>query len=224
MSETMTEGDYIINQLKNYNSNWKSTNNYTNTFFKESIDSSFRGLYIPTRNELLDTESLDSFLQNGGKTQKIIRGIRDDTNSDDEIENTDENEEMYGGNRNKPSPSDEYHQESINYLKDDLQLSPLEARAYKALAYRYIKENNQDSTALERAKLMLSLIKSENFLNEFKEKLDDTMKIIDAIDVKRSIDATDVKKSIDVTDVKRSENVTEVIKSEDAKKKKKEKK
>jgi hypothetical protein len=197
----MTEGDYIINRLKNHNSNWKSTNNYTNTFFKESIDSSFRGLHIPTRNELLDTETLDSFLQNGGNTQKIIKGIRNNTNSDDDIKNTDESEEMYGGSRNKPSPSDEYHQESINYLKDDLQLSPLEARAYKALAYRYVKENNQDLTALERAKLMLSLIKSENFLNEFKEKLDDTMKIIDAIDVKRSIDE---KKSEDSTDAEKS--------------------
>jgi len=222
MSETMTEGDYIINMLKNYNSNWNSTNNNTNTFFKESIDSSFGGLHIPTRNELLDTESLDSFLQNGGKTQRIIKGIRDNANSDDEVENIDESEEMYGGNRNKPSPSDEYHQESINYLKDDLQLSPLEARAYKALAYRYVKENNQDSTALERAKLMLSLIKSENFLNEFKEKLDDTMKIIDAIDVKRSENSTDAEKSEKSEEVKGAEDIK---KSEESpKKKKKEKK
>ena len=177
MSDTLTEGDNIINSLKNYNSNLKSNN------FSE-LDGLFN---IPSRNELLNTESFESFLQNGGKTQKIIKGLRYEnylnSDSNSETENT---EEMYGGKRNKPSASDEYHQESLNYLKDDLKLSPLESRAYKALAYRFIKENNKESTSLERAKLMLSLIKSENFLQDFKEKLDETMKIIESIDLKKS--------------------------------------
>ena len=177
----LDEVDNIINLLKNYNFLGGSSNSLLNKF-----------LYIPTRNELLNTESLDSFLQNGGKTfnQKIIKGLRYENNTDNDDNNNDsddsnESEEMYGGKRNKPSQIDEFHQDAINYLKDDLQLSPLEARAYKSLAYRYIKENNLESTALERAKLMLSLIKSENFLTEFKDKLDETMKIIDSIDIKK---------------------------------------
>ena len=89
---------------------------------------------------------------------------------------------MYGGKRNKPSPSDVLHQDAVDYLKNDLKLSPLEARAYKSLAYRYIKEKNPDSTSIERSKLMISLIKSDNFLDEFKDKLDETIKIIENID------------------------------------------
>ena len=127
-------GDNIINLLKNYN------------FLGGSLNSLGKGfLYIPTRNELLNTESLDSFLQNGGKpvNQKIIKGLRYENNTHNEDYNdktdTEESEEMYGGKKNKLSPVDEFHQDAINYLKDDLQLSPLEARAYKSLAYRYIK-------------------------------------------------------------------------------------
>jgi hypothetical protein len=164
MSET--EGDNILNSLKNYSSNFSS---------------------IPTRRELLntDTDTLDIFLQNGGSKNQIkgVRYLSENEESDDDNDSNSENlSEMYGGKKNKPSPSDQYHQESIDYLKDDLQLSPLEARAYKSLAYRYIKENNSTSTSLEKAKLMLALVKSENFLNEFKDKLDETMKIIESID------------------------------------------
>ena len=163
MSET--EGDNILNSLKNYSSNFST---------------------LPTRRELLniDTDTLDVFLQNGGSKNQI-KGVRylSENNEESEDDSNSENlSEMYGGKKNKPSPSDQYHQESINYLKDDLQLSPLEARAYKSLAYRYIKENNSSSTSLEKAKLMLALVKSENFLNEFKDKLDETMKIIESID------------------------------------------
>ena len=163
MSET--EGDNILNSLKNYSSNFSS---------------------IPTRKELLniDTDTLDTFLQNGGSKNQIkgVRYLSENDEESDDDSNSENLTEMYGGKKNKPSPSDQYHQESINYLKDDLQLSPLEARAYKSLAYRYIKENNSTSTSLEKAKLMLALVKSENFLNEFKEKLDETMKIIESID------------------------------------------
>lgn len=153
MSET--EEDNILNSLKNYSSNFSS---------------------IPTRKEILSIDT-ETFLQNGGSKNQI-KGVRYLSENED----SDNNSEMYGGKKNKPSPSDQYHQESVNYLKDDLQLSPLEARAYKSLAYRYIKENNSTSTSLEKAKLMLALVKSENFLNEFKNKLDETMKIIESID------------------------------------------
>ena len=93
---------------------------------------------------------------------------------------------MYGGRKNKPSASDALHQESVDYLKNDLKLSPLEARAYKSLAYRYVKEKHPDATSIERSKIMLSLVKSENFLDEFKEKLDETMKIIENIDSEKA--------------------------------------
>jgi len=191
MSDITTEGEDIINSLKNYNLNWISTENNESY---NLLGGDLNNLNLITRNELLNTESLDSFLQNGGKVQnqKIIKGLRYENllNNDNNNENgnisSDETEEMYGGKKNKPSPNDEFHQDAINYLKDDLQLSPLEARAYKSLAYHYIKENNKDATALERSKLMLSLIKSENFLQDFKEKLDETIKIIESIDLKKS--------------------------------------
>lgn len=64
----------------------------------------------------------------------------------------------------------------------------MEARAYKALAYRYIKEKHPDSTGLERSKIMLSTVKSENFLDEFKEKLDTTIKILESIDSEKQKD------------------------------------
>jgi FtsZ-interacting cell division protein YlmF len=160
MSET--EGDNILNSLKNYSSNFSS---------------------IPTRKEILSIDT-ETFLQNGGSKNQIkgIRYLSENNEESDNNLNSENLSEMYGGKKNKPSPSDQYHQESINYLKDDLQLSPLEARAYKSLAYRYIKENNSTSTSLEKSKLMLALVKSENFLNEFKDKLDETMKIIESID------------------------------------------
>jgi len=136
--------------------------------------------YVPTRDELLNTETLNSLTQAGGN---MIKGLRYE-NKLSEISSSSlpSLSEMYGGKRNKPSPGDLLHQQAVDYLKNDLKLSPLEARAYKALAYRHIKEKNSDSTSAERAKLMLSLVKSENFLDEFKEKLDETMKIIENID------------------------------------------
>jgi hypothetical protein len=194
MSET--EGDNILNSLKNYSSNFS---------------------IIPTRRELLntDTDTLDIFLQNGG-SKNLIKGVRylseNNEGSDEDDSNSENLSEMYGGKKNKPSPSDQYHQESIDYLKDDLQLSPLEARAYKSLAYRYIKENNSTSTSLEKAKLMLALVKSENFLNEFKDKLDETMKIIESIDSEKE------KKLLS-----EQNNNTEEKKEDDKKKQKKQK-
>ena len=130
--------------------------------------------YIPTREELLYSETN----QLGGK---IIKGLRQENTLKNNSDNN-STSEMYGGKKNKPSQGDILHQEAVDYLKNDLKLSPLEARAYKALAYRHIKEKNPTATNIERSKLMISLIKSENFLDEFKEKLDETMKIIENID------------------------------------------
>ena len=41
---------------------------------------------------------------------------------------------------------------------------------------------------------MISLVKSENFLDEFKEKLDDTMKIIENIDSEKQKNQTSEEK------------------------------
>jgi hypothetical protein len=154
-----------------------------------SIDSSLRSFilntehfskYIPSRDELLYTETFNSLVQNGGKIQ--IKGLRYENNLSEVNSSSTDISEMYGGKRSKTSVSDTLHQEAVDYLKDDLKLSPLEARAYKSLAYRHIKEKYPDATSVERSKLMISLVKSENFLDEFKEKLDETMKIIENID------------------------------------------
>ena len=162
-----SEGDIIKHSLKNLvNQNLQQNISYP----------TYNPNYIPTREELLYTETN----QNGGQ---VIKGLRYENNLNEvssELSNI--SSEMYGGRKNKPSASDALHQESVDYLKDDLKLSPLEARAYKALAYRHIKEKNPDASGQERSKLMISLIKSDNFLDEFKEKLDETMKIIENID------------------------------------------
>jgi len=131
-------------------------------------------------NNQFDSSNYNKLIQNGGlSTKNIIKGIRYENNDNSSINSS---SEIYGGKKNKQSQSDILHQESIDYLKNDLKLSPLEARAYKALAYRYIKEKYPDSTSLERSKIMLSTVKSENFLDEFKEKLDSTIKILESID------------------------------------------
>jgi len=165
-----SEGDIIKHSLKNLvNQNLQQNISYP----------TYNPNYIPTREELLYTETN----QNGGQ---VIKGLRYENNlnnvNEDSSELSNISSEMYGGRKNKPTASDALHQESVDYLKNDLKLSPLEARAYKALAYRYIKEKNPDASGQERSKLMISLIKSDNFLDEFKEKLDETMKIIENID------------------------------------------
>jgi hypothetical protein len=160
-----SESNSIISNLQNL-----KNNNITDPVYNPH--------YIPTREELLYTET-----QNGGKPDSQIKGLRYENKlSEVNSSSLSSLSEMYGGKRNKPSPSDVLHQDAVDYLKNDLKLSPLEARAYKSLAYRHIKEKNPDSTSIERSKLMLSLVKSDNFLDEFKDKLDDTMKIIENID------------------------------------------
>ena len=175
-TEMFTESQDIINNLQNL----INTNN--------TIHPSYNPQYIPTRDELMVTETFDNFMQNGGYRNNVIKGIREENNINSLTESellSDDQSEMYGGRRDKPSPADEFHQEAVNYLKDDLKLSPLEARAYKALAYSHIKNKNPESSGLERAKLMLALVKSDKFLDEFKNKLDETMKIIEERDAER---------------------------------------
>jgi hypothetical protein len=142
--------------------------------------------YIPTRDELLYTESFVQ-QQRGGKNIVQVKGLRYENNLS-EVNSSSETSlsEMYGGKTKKISVSDKLHQEAVDYLKNDLKLSPLEARAYKSLAYRHVKEKYPESTSVVRSKIMISLIKSENFLDEFKEKLDDTMKIIENIDSEKN--------------------------------------
>ena len=130
---------------------------------------------------LLLNNSIDEIFQLGGN--HIVKGIRYQNNN---LISSDSSSEMYGGKKYKLSQIDILHRESIDYLKNDLNLSPLEARAYKALAYKFIKNKYPDSTSLARSKIMLSTIKSDNFLDEFKEKLDDTIKIIESIDSEKS--------------------------------------
>jgi hypothetical protein len=177
-SESNSESELIISKLKNLNS--------TNL-------PRYNPNYIPSRSELLHTETLNSLIQNGGN---VIKGLRNENKLNDFESSsiTSFSSEMYGGKRSKPSAGDALHQEALDYLKNDLNLSPLESRAYKSLAYRFIKDKHPDSTSVERSKLMLSLVKSENFLDEFKDKLDETMKIIENIDSeKMKRDATESK-------------------------------
>ena len=170
-SNLSSEGDGIISNLKSLN-------------VKNDEQPVYNPKYVHTREELLHTETLNSLLQNGGTTQ--IKGLRYENKLSELSSSISSISEMYGGRKNKPSASDALHQESVDYLKNDLKLSPLEARAYKSLAYRYVKEKHPDATSIERSKIMLSLVKSENFLDEFKEKLDETMKIIENIDSEKA--------------------------------------
>jgi len=115
---------------------------------------------IPSRDQFLLTESFDSLM-----------------NSNNDV--------MLGG-RDKPSPGDALHQQAIEYLKTTLKLQELEARAYKSIAYRHIKENNPELKHFERAEKMLELVKSKNFVKEYKNKLADTMKILEDIDSEKA--------------------------------------
>jgi hypothetical protein len=117
---------------------------------------------IPSRDQFLFTESFESLM------------------------NSNINIDMTGGRSNKPSPGDALHQEALDYLKTTLKLKELEARAYKSIAYRHVKENNPDAKHFERAEKMLELVKSKNFVKEYKDKLADTMKILEDIDSEKA--------------------------------------
>jgi hypothetical protein len=115
---------------------------------------------IPSREQFLFTESFESLMNS--------------------------NSDMTGGRSNKPSPGDALHQEALEYLKTTLKLKELEARAYKSIAYRHVKENNPEAKHFERAEKMLELVKSKNFVKEYKDKLADTMKILEDIDSEKA--------------------------------------
>jgi hypothetical protein len=195
-TETFTESNIIIKTLGNlYNSLFGSTNEIqapsrnellTNELYNET---EHVPVHVPSRNDLLATEAFENFMQNGGRNN-IVKGIRplnnlNELSESNSMNSVSEQSEMYGGKENRQSPADLFHQETIDYLKDDLKLSPLEARAYKSLAYRHIKEKHPDASGLERAKLMLALVKSDNFMNDFESKLDNVMKIIEEKDKER---------------------------------------
>jgi hypothetical protein len=113
---------------------------------------------IPSRDQFLFTESFDSLM----------------------------NSNIVGGRDNKPSPGDALHQEALEYLKTTLKLKELEARAYKSIAYRHIKESNPEAKHFERAEKMLELVKNKNFVKEYKDKLAETMKILEDIDSEKA--------------------------------------
>ena len=196
-TETET-GNFIINAIKNFFvggteteggsaivSNLKSLVDAHPVYNPNHVPD-INNIVVPSRAQLLETETFNNF-QNGGNIRDIIKGIRSQNSFDENEDSLSDNmSEMYGGKRDKPSPADELHDEAVNFLKDDLKLSPLEARAYKSIAYRHIKDTKPELTGLERAKEMLSLVKSDNFLDNYKDKLDETMKIIEARDEERS--------------------------------------
>ena len=195
-SDVISESQTIIHNLTELKNNLNSTSNMNHPTYNPN--------YVPSRDELLHTETLNSIIQNGGN---VIKGLRYENNlSEMSSSSLTSLSEMYGGKRNKPSTGDLLHQEAVDYLKNDLKLSPLEARAYKALAYRHIKEKHSDATSTERSKLMLSLIKSENFLDEFKEKLDETMKIIENIDSEKEKEKSKTEESKVEKKVKKSKD------------------
>ena len=113
---------------------------------------------IPTRDQFLYTESFDSLMNNNNN-----------------------NIFMVGGDR-KPSPGDALHKDAIEYLKNVLNLSDLDARAYKSMAYRTVKEQHPEAKHFERAEKMLELVKSKSFIKDFKGKLDETKAILENLD------------------------------------------
>jgi hypothetical protein len=89
----------------------------------------YNSKYIPSRAELLDTETLNTLIktgrtnvQEGGKNIIQIKGLRYENNLSDVNSSSTNVSEMYGGKKNKPSVSDTLHQEAVDYLKDDLKL------------------------------------------------------------------------------------------------------
>ena len=96
-TETSTESNIIIKTLNNiYNSLFSSTSNdihivsrnelLTNNLYNETEHAPVPN-YIPSRNDLLGTETFNSFMQNGGRND-IVRGIRPLNNI---IDNSDKN-------------------------------------------------------------------------------------------------------------------------------------
>jgi hypothetical protein len=159
-SETFSESNNIINTLKSLLNELPS--NKTNLHSNK--------LSIPSRSQLLTTESFDQFMSNSHSNFDAQSYIS--TGSD-----------IYGGREN--SPGDLLHQEAIKYLETTLKLSSIKARAYKSIAYHHIKDKNPEASGLQRAQLMLDLIKNKSFVKDYANKLDETVKIIEERDAER---------------------------------------
>jgi len=129
-------------------------------------------IYIPTRNEILSlsTESFENSTSNYLQSNLYNNVIES---------------ELLGG-RDKPSAGDVFHQETIEYLKNEMKLPEIEARAYKSIAYRKVKEMHPEANHLERAKLMLEMVKHKNFVKENKDRLAEVVKILEDIDAKKA--------------------------------------
>ena len=165
-SETFSESNNIINALKSLLNNQHSNKLVAN---------------IPTRNQLLTTESFDQFMKHSSMNTHAY--ISTDS-------------EIYGGREN--SPGDLLHQEAIKYLENNAKLSNIKARAYKSIAYHHIKETHPDANGFKRAELMLELVKSKTFVKDFANKLDEIVKIIEERDAERE------KKDVPETKSRRS--------------------
>lgn len=122
---------------------------------------------IPTRDQFLYTESFESLMNSNNNV--FIGGARRKSSS----------------RRSQPSPGDPLHKETIEYLKNEKKLPELDARAYKSIAYRAIKEQYPEAKHLERAQKMLELVKSKSFIKDFASKLEDTKKILENLDSER---------------------------------------
>ena len=117
-SETFSESNNIIHILKSLLNNGHSSKLVSN---------------IPTRNQLLTTESFDQFMKHSNMNTHAY--ISTDS-------------EIYGGREN--SPGDLLHKEAVQYLEDHDKLSNIKARAYKSIAYSQIKEKHPDANGFKQ--------------------------------------------------------------------------
>jgi len=152
-SETFSESNNIIHTLKSLLNN---------------VHSNKLVLNIPTRNQLLTTESFDQFMKHSNINSQAYISV---------------DSEIYGGREN--SPGDLLHKEAVTYLENHNKLSNIKARAYKSIAYSQIKEKNPDANGFKRAELMLELVKSKNFVKDNEGKLEEIVKIIEERDAQR---------------------------------------
>ena len=152
-SETFSESNNIINALQSLLNNIHSNKLVSN---------------IPTRNQLLTTESFDQFMKHSNINSQAYISV---------------DSEIYGGREN--SPGDLLHKEAVTYLENHNKLSNIKARAYKSIAYSQIKEKNPDANGFKRAELMLELVKNKNFVKDNEGKLEEIVKIIEERDNQR---------------------------------------
>jgi hypothetical protein len=134
---------------------------------------------VPSRDQFLHTETFNSLINSsynlsGGASRKS--SIKSKASRMSKA-----SRKSKASRRSAPSPGDPLHKEAIDYLKEQ-GLPDLDARAYKSIAYRTIKEQHPEAKHLERAQMMLALVKEKNFMKDFSSKLEDTKKILENID------------------------------------------